>query len=185
VYPALALLLVFLIPAVPSRKKAVPADNVPAGKTKFARVVVLGIDGLDPDVLRDVIAKYPERTPNFRRLVEEGGLNELGTTTPPQSPVAWSTFITGLDPGGHGIFDFIHRDPTTRAPIVATAKVTEGSTISLVAGWQFPIGGGSESNRTGKSFWRVLADHGVPAFIWRMPANFPGRAGQSGSRSRG
>src|SRR5262245_2433345 len=131
VYPALALLAVFLIPAIPAKKDAV-TPAVP-GKTKFPRVVVLGIDGLDPDVLREVIAKYPDRTPNFRRLVDEGGLHELGTTTPPQSPVAWSTFITGLDPGGHGIFDFIHRDPTTRAPIVATSKVDEGSAIPFVA----------------------------------------------------
>jgi predicted AlkP superfamily phosphohydrolase/phosphomutase len=136
-------------------------------------MVVLGFDGLDPDVLRDVMKKFPERTKNFRQLVDEGGLHELGTTTPPQSPVAWSTFITGMDPGGHGIFDFIHRDLVTRGPAPSTTKEVPTDAIKLPGEWQFPLGGDSESNRTGKAFWRVLADHGVPAFIWRMPANFP------------
>ena len=54
--------------------------------------------------------------PNFARLAARGSFAPLGTTIPPQSPVAWSTFITGLDPGGHGIFDFIHRDPETLTP---------------------------------------------------------------------
>jgi hypothetical protein len=51
--------------------------------------------------------------PNFARLRAEGDFRPCGTTVPPQSPVAWSTFITRQDPGGHGIFDFIHRDRTT------------------------------------------------------------------------
>jgi predicted AlkP superfamily phosphohydrolase/phosphomutase len=54
--------------------------------------------------------------PNLRRLAEEGGLRRLAPSIPPQSPVAWSKFITGLDPGGHGIFDFIHRTPADYAP---------------------------------------------------------------------
>lgn len=173
VYPALALLAVFLIPAVPAKKGTARSELQPAGRTKHPRFVVLGIDGMDPYVLRETIAKHPDRMRHFAELVAEGGLHELGTTTPPQSPVAWSTFITGLDPGGHGIFDFIHRDPTTRAPMISTAKVDEATTIPFFAGWQFPIGGGSEPNRSGAAFWTILADHGVPAFIYRMPANFP------------
>jgi predicted AlkP superfamily phosphohydrolase/phosphomutase len=171
VYPALAVLAAFLVPALPSRK---PAPMTPAAAaTKFPRVVVLGIDGLDPKVLRDVMAKHPDRMLSFERLVAEGGLNELATTIPPQSPVAWSTFITGLDPGGHGIFDFLHRDPDSRAPTPSTTKQDPVRTIALPGEWQFPLGGESETNRTGVAFWKMLADRGVPAFIWRMPANFP------------
>ena len=55
--------------------------------------------------------------PNLSRLVAEGRFDPLATTVPPQSPVAWSSFITGLDPGGHGIFDFLHRDPQTLLPL--------------------------------------------------------------------
>ena len=137
------------------------------------RVVVLGIDGLDPDILRDTIAAYPDRMQNFAALVAQGGLHALGTTTPPQSPVAWSTFITGLDPGGHGVFDFIHRDPMHRTAIPSTTVSEETGRFPLPGVWKFPLGGDSKSNRSGEAFWRILARKGVPADIWRMPANFP------------
>ena len=131
VYPALAILATMLVVAIPSRSaRVVPAN------AKYDRFVVLGIDGLDPDILVEVVAKYPERMKNFKRLIEEGTLQPLGTSIPPQSPVAWSNFISGRDPGGHGIFDFIHRDPVTRAPIGSTTKESHGSNLSLWGDWQ-------------------------------------------------
>src|ERR687891_630116 len=76
------------------------------------KIIVLGIDGMDP--------KYVEShwgdLPNLNKLRQQGEFRRLGTTIPPQSPVAWSTFITGMDPGGHGIYDFIHRNPDTAMP---------------------------------------------------------------------
>ena len=54
--------------------------------------------------------------PNFKQLISEGDFKPLETTMPPLSPVAWSSFITGLDPAGHGIFDFLKRDPKTMIP---------------------------------------------------------------------
>jgi predicted AlkP superfamily phosphohydrolase/phosphomutase len=179
-YAALALIFAMAIAAFPrsSRREAEPAPAaarpvVPAPNPEHPRVVVLGIDGMDPRILRDVIERYPERMPSFRRLAEEGGIHELASATPPQSPVAWSNFITGLDPGGHGIFDFIHRDPMHRAPAPATARSEEGGAFPLWDDWQLPYGGSVESNRSGKAFWSILAEHGVAADIWRMPANFP------------
>src|SRR5690348_16928636 len=77
------------------------------------RVIVLGVDGMDP---RFVEAHWNE-LPNLRRLRQSGGLERLATTTPPQSPVAWSSFITGMDPAQDGIFDFVHRDPATLQPL--------------------------------------------------------------------
>ena len=50
------------------------------------------------------------------------------TSIPPQSPVAWSSFITGLDPGGHGIFDFVHRDPHTMVPYLSTTRTEPAAT---------------------------------------------------------
>lgn len=145
-----------------------------AQDTMFEKVVVLGIDGMDPDILAEVIERFPERTKNFQRLIAEGGgPHNLGTSIPPQSPVAWSNFITGLDPGGHGIFDFIHRDPVNRAPAPSTTRSEPVRNVPLFSGWQFPMGGDSESNRSGVSFWEVLANQGVPADLWRMPINFP------------
>lgn len=131
----------------------------------YERVIVLGIDGLDPELLAGVIERHPERTKNLSWLVEQsGGIHSLGTSTPPQSPVAWSNFITGLDPGGHGIFDFIHRDLETREGIPSATRSTS-SFFGLIEG--------QEPARSGKPFWQLLAEKGVPADIWRMPANFP------------
>ena len=144
-----------------------------APSTDHPRVVVLGIDGMDPDILRETLDRHPDRMKHFARLVGEGGLHELGTSTPPQSPVAWSNFITGLDPGGHGVFDFIHRDPRTRGVAPPTTRSTGESHIDLWGSWRLPTGGSVESSRSGKAFWTILAEHGIPADVWRMPANFP------------
>jgi predicted AlkP superfamily phosphohydrolase/phosphomutase len=136
------------------------------------RVIVLGFDGLDYDLTRSLIEKG--RLPNFARLAASGGFAPLGTSIPPQSPVAWSTFITGLDPGGHGIFDFIHRDPKTMVPYLSTSRTVGSSRAITVGEWQFPLSGGSlELLRQGQPFWEVLEAHGVETTIIRMPANFP------------
>ena len=136
------------------------------------RVIVLGFDGLDYDLTRQLVAAG--RLPAFARLAANGTFASLATTIPPQSPVAWSTFITGLDPGGHGIFDFIHRDPATMTPFLSTTK-TEASGRTLKVGrWQFPLSGGTvELLRRGQPFWEVLEDRGIETTIIRMPANFP------------
>ena len=61
-----------------------------------------GIDGLDPDILKSVVERYPDKMVHFAELMGEAdGARELGTATPPQSPVAWSNFIVGTNPGGH------------------------------------------------------------------------------------
>ncbi|HTL32487.1 MAG TPA: alkaline phosphatase family protein, partial [Kofleriaceae bacterium] len=117
---------------------------------------------------------YPDRMRNFARLAKENGIHSLGTSTPPQSPVAWSNFITGLNPGGHGIFEFFHRDPMHRTPVPATVKSDPSGEIDILwTKYKLPTGGATTTNRTGKAFWTILAEHGVPADIWRMPANFP------------
>jgi predicted AlkP superfamily phosphohydrolase/phosphomutase len=148
---------------------------LPLGCSRAAngkRVIVLGFDGLDYDLTKALIDKG--RLPNFARLAASGGFSPLGTSIPPQSPVAWSTFITGLDPGGHGIFDFIHRDPTTMVPYLSTSK-TEGSSRTLPLGdWQIPLSGGSvQLLRQGEPFWELLEERGIETTIVRMPANFP------------
>ncbi len=193
VYPAVAILGALLITAIPGETPdphagvaralldaqfaATAVDpNAPAVPETHPRVVVLGIDGMDPDILKDVIELYPERVPNLKRLAEEGsGIRALGTSTPPQSPVAWSNFITGLNPGGHGIFDFIHRDPVDRKPASSTVRAGGDPLMLSLGNYRVPIAGGDGggSNRTGEAFWTTLRDHGVPADVWRMPINFP------------
>ena len=64
-------------------------------------MIVLGVDGMDPVMLARFMADGD--TPNLKRLAATSGLVPLATAVPPQSPVAWSDFITGMDAGGHGI----------------------------------------------------------------------------------
>jgi len=71
------------------------------------RVVVLGFDGADANITRDMMAAG--RLPNLAALAQEGSFAPLLPTNPPQTPVSWSTFATGLNPGRTQIFDFIKK----------------------------------------------------------------------------
>src|SRR5882724_9107020 len=134
------------------------------------RMIVLGIDGMDPLFLE----AHWSSLPNLARLRSQGDFKRLGTTVPPQSPVAWSTVTTGMDPGGHGLFDFVHRNPQTRMPISSMAEVAESSRTITIGPYVLPLSGGSvKSTRAGRAFWQILADHKIPATVIRMPANFP------------
>lgn len=136
------------------------------------KLIILGIDGMDPQLLRRYMAEG--KMPNFSALAKEGSFRELTTSIPPQSPVAWSNLITGMDAGGHGIFDFIHRDPKTMQPYLSISRVEPAKHSVGVGDWLIPIGGGEAENlRHGKAFWEYLDDGGVPATVFRIPANFP------------
>jgi len=136
------------------------------------RVIVLGFDGLDYDITRTLMAAG--RLPNFSRLAKRGRFSPLGTTMPPQSPVAWSSFTTGLDPAEHGIFDFVHRDPATLAPYLSTTRTDPPSWLINLGRWQIPLRGGRVTPlRDGQPFWAQLEAQGVRTTIMRMPANYP------------
>src|SRR5689334_9131793 len=123
------------------------------------RVIVLGIDGMDPVFLEG----HWQSLPHLDRLRQEGEFKRLQTVMPPQSPVAWSTFITGMDPGGHGIFDFIHRNPQTLAPFSSMAQTAEGGRTVSVGPYALPLSSGRVvSFRKGKPFWKMLSEHHVP-----------------------
>ncbi|MCH8935330.1 MAG: alkaline phosphatase family protein [Gemmatimonadetes bacterium] len=143
------------------------------------RVIVLGFDGMDYELTRRFMAEG--KLPNLQRLAESGGFSPLTTSIPPQSPVAWSEFITGMDAGGHGIYDFMHRDTITMVPYLSTSRSSDpGRTIKL-GRWQLPLSGGTvELLRHGTPFWEVLEQNGIPTTVMRMPANFP----PSGTASR-
>lgn len=134
------------------------------------RVIVLGIDGMDPNF----IERHWSALPNLDRLRHEGEFKHLETTMPPQSPVAWSTFITGMDPGGHGIFDFVHRDPHTMLPYSSMSQTAEGGRKISLGEYELPLSAGKVvSFRKGKPFWQILSENHVPVTIIRMPTDFP------------
>lgn len=136
------------------------------------KVLILGVDGMDPRLLQQFIDEG--HMPNFERLKKQGDYSPLQTSMPPQSPVAWSTFITGMDPGGHGIFDFVHRKPETLEPYLSMSEALPPDKSIKIGTWVLPLSGGDVNLlRKGKAFWQILEEKGVPTTIFRMPANFP------------
>jgi predicted AlkP superfamily phosphohydrolase/phosphomutase len=114
------------------------------------------------------------KMPNFATLAQRGSFKRLTSSIPPQSPVAWSNMITGMNAGGHGLFDFIHRDPKTLALYFSASRVEAPKHSIHLGSWVIPLGSGSaEQLRRGKAFWEILDDHGIPNSVFRIPANFP------------
>jgi predicted AlkP superfamily phosphohydrolase/phosphomutase len=121
------------------------------------KVIVIGIDGMDPRLSESMM--NAGRLPHLARLREVGGFSPLATSTPPQSPVAWATFINGAGPGSHGIFDFIHRHPEEPCkPFYAAAETVGGKTLL---------------RRQGVPFWDYLDAAGIPATFYDLPSNYP------------
>ncbi|HET6372885.1 MAG TPA: alkaline phosphatase family protein [Candidatus Polarisedimenticolia bacterium] len=87
--------MVFLAPAVSM-----------AAETK---VVIIGFDGADARLTEQYIEEG--KLPNLKSLRESGSYARLMPTNPPQTPVSWSAFATGKNPGKTGIFDFLKRSP--------------------------------------------------------------------------
>jgi len=125
------------------------------------RVVVIGADGMDPRLFERLLKDG--RMPNMRALADRGGYAHLGTTIPAESPVAWSSFATGMNPGKHGIFDFLHRNPSNYHPQIAPVSVRIRK-----LGKPEPI-----CNRTGTSVWKILSDAGLRSTVIRVPVTFP------------
>ena len=101
------------------------------------------------------------RLPNLARLREQGTYRRLRTTFPALSPVAWSTFATGVNPARHNIFDFLNRNLKTYAPELSSAKVSSS---------------GVEMRRKSEPFWKILGRHAVRSTILRVPVTFPPEA---------
>ncbi len=136
------------------------------------KMLLLGFDGMDP-VLLD---KYMSEgiLPNFKLLNETGDFKPLVTSMPPQSPVAWSNFITGMNPGGHGIFDFIAREPQSYMPYLSTSKTTEANRTVKLGNWLITFSKAETFLlRRGKAFWEILQEEGISSTVLKVPANFP------------
>jgi len=136
------------------------------------KVIILGIDAMDPVLLRQYMQEGI--MPNFSRLARDGSFRQLTSSIPPQSPVAWANMLTGMNAGGHGIFDFIERDPRTLELYFSTSRVEPPRHGVQIGNWFVPFGGGSaEQLRHGKAFWEFLDDYGIPNTVFRIPSNFP------------
>ena len=142
------------------------------GASDKTSVIVLGFDGMDYELTKQMMAEG--RLPHLSKLAARGAFQPLGTSMPAQSPVAWSNFITGLDAGGHGIYDFIHRDPKTMIPYLSTSRAEASDRKLKLGKYQIPLGADKvELLRHGQPFWEALEKRGIRTTILRMPANFP------------
>ena len=131
--------------AAPYASTGAGADEAPG------RTIVVGFDGMDPSLTEAWMAAG--FLPNFAKLKRQGHYQPLPTTNPAQSPVAWSSFATGLNPGAHGIFDFLSRNPQTYGPDYSIASVTPARQLQMF-GLQLPLDSGSIANRrVGTPFW--------------------------------
>lgn len=136
------------------------------------KMLILGFDGMDPHLTNLWMSQG--KLPAFARLIGQGGFRRLRTSIPPQSPVAWSNFIAGTNPGGHGIFDFIHRDPAHYFPTFSASATDKAKKTIRIGNWVLPVKGGAVRNlRRGKAFWQILEEHDIPATIFKIPANYP------------
>ncbi|MDP8224658.1 MAG: alkaline phosphatase family protein [Candidatus Lernaella stagnicola] len=140
------------------------------------RVVVLGLDGLDPDLVEKWMAEG--HLPAFSKLAAgdlgQGGFFRLGTTFPAVSPVAWSSFMTGANPGRHNIYDFLARDPRTYLPMLSSAYIGESQRSIQLGKYKIPLGKPElRLLRKSKPFWTVLGEHRIFSNIIRVPITFP------------
>ncbi|HEU4563506.1 MAG TPA: alkaline phosphatase family protein [Gemmatimonadaceae bacterium] len=127
-----------------------------------AKVVVIGLDGLEPTIVERMLASG--ELPNLARLRAAGGYARCRTTFPAQTPVAWSTFATGVNPGGHGIFDFIRRDPGTYRPDLALNRYERRSAF---------LPPKAVNLRRGTPLWDLLSRAGIPSTVIRCPCTYP------------
>ncbi len=125
-----------------------------ASSNSQPRVLVLGFDGLDPNLLEEYMDAG--RLPNFSRLARDGVYHRLPTSNPPQSPVAWCSFITCADPGSHGVYDFIRRDPSNYMPDLSIADRQK-----LTLPWR------------GTAFWEQPELAKLGTIAQRLPMVFP------------
>jgi predicted AlkP superfamily phosphohydrolase/phosphomutase len=141
------------------------------GARAAARTVVIGFDGMDPVLLQRWMDAGA--LPNFAALRRDGHYQTLATTTPAQSPVAWSSFATGTGPGAHGIYDFLHSDHAHYVPTFSIAESQPPETMEML-GMTLPLGDGVMRNlRRGEPFWLAAAARGQRAAVLRVPVTFP------------
>jgi predicted AlkP superfamily phosphohydrolase/phosphomutase len=141
-------------------------------RSRIKKAIVLGFDGMDHALTTRMLDEG--KLPNFAKLKGQGCFKPLLSTIPPISPVAWSSFQTGVNPGKHNIFDFLTRDRKTYAPKLSSTDI-KGPLRSLSIGrYKIPLGRGDiRLLRKGVPFWKTLGEQGIFSTIIRVPITFP------------
>ncbi|MFH1749240.1 MAG: alkaline phosphatase family protein [Planctomycetota bacterium] len=141
-------------------------------RSRVKRVVVLGLDGMEPTLVEKYMAAG--RMPNLTKLAERGTYQKLRTTLPPLTPVAWSSFLTGCNPGKHNVFDFLTVDRRHYVPNLSSVHIGAARKTLKLGKYRIPISRPDvRLLRKGKPFWNHLGEHGIFSSIIRMPITFP------------
>jgi predicted AlkP superfamily phosphohydrolase/phosphomutase len=160
-----------------SGKKAYAAKKSPRNGKK---IIVIGVDGMDPILSTKMM--NAGQMPNLDSLRKIGGFSSLGTSIPPQSPVAWANFINGAGPGSHGIFDFIHRYPDKQcAPFFSAAETISGSGYWQIGEHKLQLDfwpfnhkpSATILRREGIPFWDYLDQAKIYSTFYDLPSNYP------------
>lgn len=142
-----------------------------AKNARAKRVIIVGLDGLDPKLVDQFMADGG--LPNLARLQKDGGYHRLATTLPSLSPVAWSSFQTGVNPGAHNIYDFITRDKRTCLPQLSSTKTESVAQKALLGILKRANKSSIKLLRGGQPFWKILGKHGIFSNIIRVPVSYP------------
>jgi len=161
---ALAAVLALAAPLLDCRKAV---EGKPLRRTK-QRVFVLGFDGMDPTLARKFMDEG--KMPNFKHLAEEGVFERLASTQPSESPTAWSSFATGVNPGKHSIYDFLVRDLATYFPDFNMIRKEPPKFLWGLIPTRPPR---VFSTRGGTSFWLTASASGVQSVVLTVPVTFP------------
>jgi len=131
-------------------------------------VLIVGLDGATFDVILPMVEMG--RLPVLQQLLETGAWGELRTTLPPLSPVAWSSFLTGKNPGRHGVFGFeeVGAGSTGILPVDGHGQDTRAT---LRASYDFrPV---TPTRRGHRTLWRIAGDEGRRVIALDIPFSYP------------
>jgi predicted AlkP superfamily phosphohydrolase/phosphomutase len=141
-------------------------------RSRFKRVVILGLDGMDHELTEKMMEEG--KLPNLSALRDGGGFRPLGTTVPPLSPVAWSTFQTGVNPGKHNIFDFLTPDLTHYHAKLSSVEIRPPRRSIKLGKYRIPLGKADvRLLRKSQPFWSHLGRYGIFSCVQRVPITFP------------
>jgi predicted AlkP superfamily phosphohydrolase/phosphomutase len=132
------------------------------------RVFIMGFDGMDPTLARRFMDEG--KLPNLKKLADTGTFTKLETTQPSESPVAWSSFATGVNPGKHNIYDFLVRDFGTYLPDIGMVRKEPPTFLWGTIPTKPPK---AISLRGGTSFWVHAGRDGIASEILTVPVTFP------------
>lgn len=133
------------------------------GTPKYKKVVLLGMDGLDPKIVSDLMQSGA--LPNFKALSKAGSFTTLDTSNLAQSPVAWATIATGMNPGHHGVFDFLGRRIVDYMPELAVYRINRKNLFGKREAMFLPV-------MHGNTFWDYVSDNNIPSTILKWPMTF-------------